>query len=143
LRWEVPVLQYKKKEGRKLSDHFISDEWDCPCDKCVFTLIDLTLVERLEQVRALLSAPIRINSGYRCASYQAELKARGYETAVGTSQHELGKAADIMADGSDVPGGTLETLSRQAGFKAVGVGHNWCHVDLRDDKERRWEYVKR
>lgn len=138
----MPVLQYKKKEGRKLSDHFISDEFDCPCDKCLVTLIDLTLVERLEQVRALLSAPLRINSGYRCQNYQTELKLRGYETATGISQHQLGKAADIMASEGDVSGGTLEALSRQAGFRAVGVGHSWVHVDLRDDKDRRWTYTR-
>lgn len=137
----MAVLQYKKKEGRKLSDHFISDEFDCPCDKCVLTLIDLALVERLEQVRTLLSAPIRINSGYRCAGYQADLRARGYETASGISQHELGRAADIMSE--PVVGTVLEKIARAAGFKAVGVGGTWIHVDMRDDKERRWEYTKR
>jgi uncharacterized protein YcbK (DUF882 family) len=137
----VPVLQYQKKEGRKLSDHFVSDEFDCPCDKCVVTLIDLSLVERLEQVRAILSAPIRINSGYRCASYQADLRARGYETATGISQHQLGKAADIMSE--PLTGLELERAARAAGFKAVGVGGTWAHVDLRDDKDRRWEYAGR
>lgn len=137
----MPVLQYKKKEGRKLSDHFISDEFDCACGQCLFTLIDLALVERLEQVRTLLSAPIRINSGYRCQNYQAELRARGYETAVGISQHQLGKAADIMSE--PITGLEIEKAARKAGFKAVGVGGTWVHVDMRDDKERRWEYTKR
>lgn len=136
----MPVLQYKKKEGRKLSDHFISDEFDCPCDKCVLTLIDLSLVSRLEQVRAILSAPIRINSGYRCSNYQQELRLRGYETATGISQHELGQAADIMSE--PLVGLVLEKAARTAGFKAVGVGGTWVHVDVRSDKDRRWTYTR-
>lgn len=137
----MAVLQYQKKEGRKLSEHFTSSEFDCPCDKCVLTLIDLSLIERLESLRTLLSAPIRINSGYRCANYQTELKARGYETAVGVSQHQLGKASDIMSE--PLTGVALEKAARQVGFRAVGVGGTWIHVDLRDDKDRRWEYSQR
>lgn len=34
----------------------------------------------------------------------------------------------------------LEKAARAVGFKAVGIGHNWVHLDIRMDKERRWEY---
>lgn len=138
----MAVKTYPKTSQEKLSDHFNVSEFACPCTTCTETLLDSDLVSKLEGVRLLLQAPIRINSGYRCANYQAELRLRGYETAVGLSQHQLGRAADIMASEGDVSGGVLEALSRQAGFRAVGVGNVWVHVDLRDDRDRRWTYTR-
>jgi uncharacterized protein YcbK (DUF882 family) len=140
----MAVKTYPKKAGVKLSDHFTSSEFDCPCDSCTETLIDERLIELLEPTRRALGAPLRINSGYRCSQYQEALRLRGYETACGISQHELGRAVDIMLSGDgEATGAEIERAARAAGFKAVGVGHNWCHVDLRDDKERRWEYKSR
>ena len=76
--------------------------------------------------------------GYRCARYQEILRRKGFETSTGISQHELGRAADITCHGLN--GNDLEVYAREAGFKAVGVGARFIHVDLRDDVERRWEY---
>lgn len=139
----MAVKTYPKKAGVKLSEHFSSSEFDCPCGHCDSTLIDETLIDRLEKTRGTLGTPLRINSGYRCARYQEELRLRGYETATGVSQHELGRAADIMSAKDGVGGIEIESAARASGFRAVGVGHSWCHVDLRDDKDRRWEYTKR
>jgi uncharacterized protein YcbK (DUF882 family) len=138
----VAVKSYPKMSQENLSDHFKVPEFSCPCTSCTETIIDSYLIVKLEALRLLLQVPIRINSGYRCANYQAELRLRGYETAIGLSQHQLGRAADIMASEGDISGGVLETLSRQAGFRAVGVGNVWVHVDLRDDKDRRWTYTR-
>lgn len=140
----MSVQTYPKKSGVKLSDHFICSEFDCPCDFCSYTLVDALLLVRLARVRESLGAPLRINSGYRCHQYQEALRLRGYETASGLSQHELGRAVDVMLAGDrEATGAEIEKAARKAGFLAVGVGHNWCHLDMRDDKERRWVYVKR
>ena len=133
------VKTYKKQQGDWISDHFISDEFDCPCDgKCTTTLIDTDLIEKLEAVRKALGKALRINSGYRCQAYQDELRLRGYETSSGVSTHTLGKAADIMCEG--VTGVSLEEVARASGFRAVGVGSNFIHVDTRNDRDRRWSY---
>lgn len=125
-----------------ISPYFRASEFKCRCTQCLFILIDDNLLALLNKMRDSLGKPIHINSGYRCPSYQVEMKLKGYETApVPPSQHELGCAADIMC--GDMPGGELEKVARAAGFKAVGVGHNWVHVDTRSDKDRRWEYLKR
>ena len=126
---------------KQLSTHFSLDEFKCPCGNCKIVEIDMELVDKLERLRSLLGSKLTITSGYRCQDYQDQLTLRGYETSKGTSQHTLGMAADVMngiATGQELAGCAV-----QAGFKAIGVGNNFIHVDLRADKERRWTYVKR
>lgn len=142
----MSMKSYPKGIETQISEHFKSTEFDCHCSvpTCNITGIDSGLISLLEKLRSVSGGPIRINSGYRCAQEQAALKAKGYETAAGVSQHQLGGAADIMFTGAheSTPGTQIEALARQAGFTSVGVGHNWCHVDIRAGY-RRWEYKHR
>jgi uncharacterized protein YcbK (DUF882 family) len=131
---------YDKSKPVKLSDHFSSDEFDCPCSSCDKTLIDSNLIARLEVLRKIIGAAIVIDSGYRCQYYQDQLKARGYETATGVSQHTLGLAADIRSDSRS--GADLTVFAAEAGFMAIGTGKWWIHIDCRSDKERRWDYAR-
>lgn len=107
---------------------------------CSFVIINMQLIQRLQLLRDHLMTPIKITSGFRSATKQAQLKAQGYETAEGPSTHEYGCAADLNAYGR-FSGRELETAARAVGFKAVGVAKTWIHVDLRADKDRRWEYL--
>lgn len=127
-------------DGMWISKYFNKSEFLCPCGNCKDFEIDAELLEKLDAMRELHGGPLKVTSGYRCAAYQEQLKLRGYETATGVSQHTLGRAADVT-DGV-TPGYELEDQARKAGFKAVGVGKNWVHVDLRSDKDRKWSYVK-
>jgi hypothetical protein len=49
----------------------------------------------------------------------------------------LGNAADISVS-------SLTTLNLlpivEKKFKSIGIANNFLHVDLRDDKARRWKY---
>jgi uncharacterized protein YcbK (DUF882 family) len=137
----VTANRYKKGSIEQVSPHFQAWEFDCSCDKCDHTLIDEVLVKRLETMRDYLGAPIRITSGFRCDARQYDLGKKGYETSKGISTHQLGKAADIHA--ADLIGLELEKAARKAGFRAVGVGKRWVHVDVRSDKDRSWEYKNR
>ena len=132
------VTKYPKNKDTQLSEHFNSSEFNCPCSNCVETWIDADLVQTLEALRKILGAAIVINSGYRCQYYQDQLKARGYETATGTSQHTLGCAADIRSDSRS--GADLTIFASEAGFLAIGTGKDWIHVDMRRDRRRRWSY---
>lgn len=134
--------EYPKSSNEQISDNFNITEFKCPCSRCTIILVDPELVEKLEGVRGKIGGPLKINSGYRCGDYQAELRARGYETSIGPSQHELGRAADIMSDTEGYSGLFLEKIARGSGFMAVGVADFWAHVDLRADKVRRWEYKR-
>lgn len=133
----MSAFKFRKQDSHKLSDHFNSREFACPCRECddEDQLVDLELVKRLETLRVALGRPISINSAYRCPAKQAALKAAGYETAVGVSQHELGRAADLRA--TDIPDLAAKAANQ---FKAIGEAKSFVHVDLRDDKVRRWGY---
>jgi hypothetical protein len=119
-----------------LSDHFSTGEFECHCGKCILQKVSVELVDRLEKLRVAHNAPVRINSGYRCASHQQRLRDKGLETSAGVSQHELGRAADISSP-RDM-GGLRALVERY--FKAIGHARTFIHVDLRADKDRFWTY---
>lgn len=132
------TLTFPKDSQEQVSKYFKAHEFDCPCDNCSQTFIDMHLLEKLDALREVLGFPVKITSGYRCDHHQEQLKEMGFETAVGKSQHQEGKAADVKT-GHHL-GIEIEEAARSIGFKAVGVGKSWAHVDLRDDRERRWTY---
>lgn len=133
----MSILRYKKGSKTQLSNHFKSREFDCPCNNCNFTLINKDLVSMLEGIRTSLGSPLKITSGYRCEDYQNVLKSKGYDTAKGISQHQLGNAADIT--NGVTPGYELEDLAQRVGFQSIGVGKKFIHVDTRPG-HRRWKY---
>lgn len=109
--------------------YFELHEFKCSC--CGRNEITYELVAKLDELRRAYGKPIRVTSGYRCPPHNA---------AVGgalNSTHTKGAAADITAD-------DLNSLYKlcEAHFKAVGDGRakGFIHVDLRQDKVRRWTY---
>lgn len=118
-----------------ITPHFGTYEFHSNDPACKTQRIRGELLERLERVRTAIGATIMVRSGFRTAEDQERLKRLGYETSKGISQHELGAAADICAD-------DMETLLRECEkeFMAIGVAKSFIHVDLRDDKIRRWDY---
>lgn len=84
------IKKLLKGLNKKLSTNFYSKEFDCSCDSCEQTIINMVHVARLEQLRRELDRPIKITSGYRCADHN---KAVG---GVPSSQHMLGNATDIL-----------------------------------------------
>jgi uncharacterized protein YcbK (DUF882 family) len=129
------VLTWKKGDNVQLTPHFTTEEFECPCGHCDRQEVSEQLISKLESLRELIDAPIKIMSGFRCGFYQDQLRQRGYETAKGISQHQLGRAADITSKKLT----ELFSLAPQF-FKAIGKGRTFIHVDLRSDKERRWGY---
>lgn len=119
--------------------HFSTAEFACKCTlpTCTGQRASIALVQRLEGMRTTLGMPLSIHSGFRCSQHQQELRDQGLETAVGTSQHELGNAADVSAPQM----AQLLTACKQA-FKAVGAARSFIHVDLRSDRVRYWSYLK-
>jgi uncharacterized protein YcbK (DUF882 family) len=124
-----------------ISKNFQAFEFDCPCKRCKETIIDYDLPALVQKIRDACNCPVQITSGYRCGKYQDQLRAEGLETSTGISQHEKGRAADIWTGKHS--GEELEKIARRIGFRAVGVGKAFIHVDLRDDKDRRWTYHAR
>jgi uncharacterized protein YcbK (DUF882 family) len=133
-------LCFPKGSDERVGPHFLAKEFDCPCDNCSHTFIDPRLPELLERFRQILGVPLVLHRGcgYRCEYYEQRLRDAGFETAKKRSTHEDGKAADISTGKHS--GRELEAAARKAGFRAVGVGHTFVHVDTRADRDRRWTY---
>lgn len=132
----MEYYKWNKGQSRHLGYNFTSLEFDCQCrnDDCVIQTISKKLIDKLDAVRNETRHPLFITSGYRCAKHQqALMNAPGIET-VSNSTHCLGHAADIKtsADNADVV--------IQKHFKAIGRAKRFWHLDLRDDRERRWSY---
>lgn len=96
------------------------------------------LVENLlDPVREAWSAPIRINSGYRCPALN---KAVG---GVATSQHQKGEAADLNAGD---PTRNKQLFDRIIQLQKEGriefdqlideAHYNWVHISYRKGKNR-------
>lgn len=114
---------------KKLSKHFSRHEFECKCG-CGFNVVDAQLLEMLEDVRERFMKPVKINSAARCPEHN---KAVGGSP---TSQHLLGKAADIVV-GDETPGyvGTYVDALRKDSF-GIGVYETFTHIDSRADKAR-------
>lgn len=132
-------MVFSKRSQMWLSKNFVARDFDCPCEYCLETTVETDLVMKLQEIRDRVQAPVFVSKGggYRCAHYQQVLRNKGYETSIGPSQHELGRAADITCHG--LSGLDLEAHALEVGFTAIGVGKSFVHLDLRPEPHR-WEY---
>ncbi len=115
-------------------EYFNKIEFMCPCG-CELQLIDEDFLEQLDRARKYAGIPFRINSGYRCPVYNEH---KEYSS---TSSHILGIAADISCTNSELRFKMLDAL-RKAGFKRIGIGQDFIHVDTDTTKAQKviWMY---
>ena len=95
------------------------------------------LAVQLEIIRAHFNAPVNINSAYRSLEYNRSIGSND------TSQHVLGKAADIVVDGytPDEVADAIEFLIETGMIKQGGLGryNTFTHYDTRGTRAR-WNY---
>ena len=127
----------------KLTHNFSKSEFECKSgeDMPLDVLENVKLLAiQLQKIREYVGKPIRINSAYRSKAHN---KAIG---GVKTSQHILGKAADITID-TFTPDEVISIIENMltnemlGGFHIGGIGsyRTFTHVDIRD-KKARWAY---
>ena len=119
-----------------LSRSFRAKEFACK-DGTDPLFVDSELVQVLQAIRDHFGAPVVITSGYRTAAHNA---------AVGgskSSQHLLGRAADIRVQGVSVEDVAAYAESLMPGWGGVGRypvkagrAKGWVHVDTRPNKSR-------
>jgi len=116
-----------------LSKHFSRSEFSCGCG-CGFDVVDAELISVLEDLREALQSTITIKetngSGCRC---------RAHNKAVGgssSSQHLLGKAADINVTGVDPEEVQEYLLDKYPDSYGIGVYNSFTHIDVRGTKAR-------
>lgn len=132
----------------KLSEHFSSNEFACPC--CNIFNIDMRLVTQgCEPLRAEVSrylrkdTPLHISSGYRCAAQNAK------EGGGQSSQHLAGLAVDVYCPKGMTLKEFYECALKIPFFANGGVGaypkgrgqnNDFLHLDGRG-KSARWARI--
>ena len=107
-----------------LTQNFSAWEFRCQCG-CGKEDIDIELVDRLQLMRSLLGRGFTPTSGVRCVEHNRA------EGGVENSTHVRCIAADIPYNDS-VDCGTKLNAAISAGFRAIGFGRNFLHLDLRE-----------
>ena len=132
------IRQYSlaKDGNRKLAPSFNTREFRCR-DGSDTVMVDEVLTVVLQCIREHFGKPVTITSGYRTAAHNA---------AVGgakSSQHLLGRAADIRVQGVSVEDVAAYAESLMPDWGGVGrypvkAGRTtgWVHVDTRATKSR-------
>lgn len=133
-------ILWKRGEKLQLSEHFNSNEFECPCGKCDDQKISRELISKLEHVRHDFAEPIKVNSGYRCPEHNEAVGGHA------SSTHLNGMAADVRPKFL-----TTDSLDKLYDlcyneFDNIGNGRNrgFIHVDVRPAKstgKRLWLYV--
>lgn len=126
----------------KLTKNFSLSEFECkggckmPND--VFENIKLLAIH-LQAFRDVFNEPITINSSYRCKEHNRSVGGSK------TSQHLLGKAADITIKGytPDEVADKIELLHSENRNRTNGLGryNTFTHVDIRNNYAR-WDNRK-
>ena len=126
--------------GRWRWSHFSAHELACRCPTDLHYckgeyFHDSDFLDRLEHLRSLVGKPLHINSPRRCALRNAHVKGAAF------SQHKIGIACDIGLGGQDPV--ALARAAVAAGFKGIGFGRTFLHVDARTrpptwPRNKRW-----
>lgn len=125
-------LYFTKGQSVKVSEHFVSTEFDCHGSGCCSqTVVNEKLIEYLEKIRSHFNAPITITSPYRCPTHN-----RRVGGAVG-SRHEKGDACDIVVKG--VAPRLVAQYAESIGILGIGLYETskdgyFVHIDTRDYK---------
>ena len=122
--------------SRRLAPDFKVRELRCR-DGSDTVMVDETLTVVLQCIREHFGKPVTITSGYRTPAHNAKVG------GAKSSQHLLGRAADIQVAGTSVEDVAAYAESLMPDWGGVGrypvkAGRTtgWVHVDTRADKAR-------
>ena len=134
----MAIKQYSltKDGNRRLAPDFKVRELRCR-DGTDTVMVDEALTVVLQCIREHFGKPVTITSGYRTAAHNAKVG------GAKSSQHLLGRAADIRVQGTSVEDVAAYAESLMPDWGGVGrypvkAGRTkgWVHVDTRADKAR-------
>jgi len=121
--------------------HFKLNEFDSPdLPGSGAEFMDQDFLDLLDSARSHAQIAFKITSGFRTPEYNIDLKKRGYAVAK-NSAHMQGLAADIAVTSSANRLIIIESLL-YVGFRRLGIGKGFIHVDLSKTKTQDivWVY---
>lgn len=95
--------------------YFTLTEFECRCG-CGANKIDVSLVDRLDQLRGECDFPIVVTSGYRCPNHNEAVSTTGRD-----GPHTTGKATDVAVSGAQARIMLRHALSSKYQFFGVGL----------------------
>lgn len=107
--------------------YFSQTDFNNATPSCSIEDMEPALLELLDEAREVAGIPFIINSAYRSVEHEHE---QGRD---GSSSHTKGLAVDIRTTTSRERFLILSAVLR-VGFKRIGIGENFIHVDI--DKEK-------
>ena len=120
-----------------MTKNFSKEEFDCSDGSEMNIAIYHNMVKvanQLQILRNYIGKPITINSGYRSEEYNADVG------GVKSSQHVMGRAADIVVKGMTPLAvyTTIELLIEKGDMLQGGLGlyDSFVHYDIRGTKAR-------
>jgi uncharacterized protein YcbK (DUF882 family) len=125
-----------------LTTNFNKSEFECNCG-CkmpddVFLQVQ-KLANQLQYIRDFIGLPIHLTNAYRCASHNEAVG------GVPSSQHILGKAADLKVNDSNPEAiyKVIDTLAKYGHVLQGGIGlyDTFVHYDIRRTRAR-WNKTK-
>jgi len=126
--------------SRKITEHFYEGELRCQCG-CARMEFSDAAVQKLEDLRMNLNAPIRINSGYRCPLYNDRISKTGLN-----GPHTIAEDDNITVDisVSGVEAHNLLFALDLVVFTGIGIkqtgAHSgrFIHLDCLETGPRPW-----
>ena len=121
--------------------HFSWKEFDCKSGKGKgIDNMDKEFICLLDDARGIAGVPFKITSGYRTPEYNKALLEQGYKGSRNSS-HTKGIAADIYAKDSFTRF-KIVTALMIVGINRIGIGNNFVHCDIDEDKSQQvlWTY---
>lgn len=122
------VMEVEDQFFRTFS-YFTAEEMRCKCGQCALPIADPEFRDfmfKLQHLRSVCDFPFRINSGYRCPEYNAQVSSTGQD-----GPHTKG-AADIGASFERAYKLVNEASSREMGVgiqQKGDVAGRFIHVD--------------
>lgn len=121
----VVTYSLKKHGDDKVSENFRVREFRCKDGSDAIKICPET-VAILQSVRDYFDKPVRINSAYRTAAYNASPAVNGAKN----SQHVVGTACDIHIDGVP-PKAIASYIEAKYPNHGIGLYNTFVHVDSR------------
>jgi len=122
----------------KLTKNFGLGEFQCKCGCDMPRSVMENIFKLSDQLQILrdIYGTINVNSAYRCEEHNESIGSKS------TSQHVLGKAADITVEGMtpEEVATLIERLMAEEVLSSGGVGryNTFTHIDIRG-KNARWD----
>lgn len=118
-----------------LSRNFSREEFACRGINCCGHSAPVTteLIEALQTLRNIVDAPMVIASGFRCLTHNREIESRD------TSQHTLGRAADVVTPRNLSVSEFYDIADGIPAFLGVGWYPWGLHLDVRNGIRTRWD----